>query len=284
MTRNQFQSPQILMVSGVGPANILKDHNIPVISDLPGVGQNMWDHFLFGASYRVATVTHSALNNASFSESAAVEYHKNGSGLFGNPGGDILAWEKLPYPRRRSLSKSTRTALAKFPSDWPEIEYLVLDAYSGDNENYIAGAPKTPYMYASPAAALVAPLSRGNISTSSADSADPPLINPNWLTHPADQELAIAAFRRIRELMDTDSMRRVLVGSEIVPGRNITTDRDILKSIKNNGIQSFHASGTCKHALSREPFAEMGSSCPCSTDRSDFLQVKWDVRTIPWLS
>lgn len=237
----------MLMVSGVGPASILEQHGIPLVSNLSGVGQNMWDHFLFGTSYQVTTLTHSALGNPSTLQQATEQYHTNGSGLLGNPGGDILAWEKLPNPQRKSLSPATQSSLATlFPLDWPEIEYLILDAYSGDNENYITGAPHTPYMYVSPAAAIVTPQSRGNVSIRSADSADPPLINPNWLSHPADQELAVAAFKRIRELMATDIARSVTVGDEVIPGPKVVADADILDAIKKNGIEAFHASATCK--------------------------------------
>ena len=237
------------MVSGVGPADTLRQFDIPIVSALPGVGQNMWDNFLFGQSYQVTPITHSALGNTSILASETEKYLTNGTGLLGNPGGDLIGWEKLPRPQRDSLSNMTQAALATFPSDWPEIEYLILDAYSGDNQNYITGAPRTPFMYASPAAALVAPLSRGNVSISSADTADPPIINPNWLTHPADQELAIAAFRRVRQLMDTDVMKSVTVGSEVFPGRNVSSDAQILNAIKDNGIMVFHASATCKWDL-----------------------------------
>ena len=227
------------MVSGVGPANTLKEYEIPVISNLQGVGQNMWDHFLFGASYQVTTLTHSALGNPSSLQQATEQYQTNGSGL-------LVAWEKLPDIQRKSLSSSTQASLAEFPSDWPEVEYLILDAYSGDNEDYVTGAPHTPYMYVSPAAAIVSPLSRGNVSISSADSADPPLISPNWLSHPADEELAVAAFKRIRDLMATDIVQNVTVGDEIIPGPKVVTDADILDAIKMNGIEAFHAAATCK--------------------------------------
>ncbi|QKX56261.1 uncharacterized protein TRUGW13939_03362 [Talaromyces rugulosus] len=168
-----FQSPQLLMVSGVGPAKTLRQFNIPIIADLPGVGQNMWDHLLFGTSYRVSTLTHSATSNSTFLAEATEEYMtKNGSGPLGNPGADLIAFEKLSSPERESLTPATRAALADFPPDWPEIEYLALDAYMGNNSNHITGAPKTPYMYVSPVAAIVAPSSRGNVSIASATMED----------------------------------------------------------------------------------------------------------------
>jgi choline dehydrogenase len=246
----------MLMVSGVGPAETLRQFNIPIIADLPGVGQNMWDHILFGANYRVSTLTHSATSNATFLAEILEEYMtKNGSGMLGNPGGDLIAFEKLPSSERGSLSPETLAVLAEFPPDWPEIEYLALDAYSGNNSNYITGAPKTPYMYVSASAAIVAPSSRGNVTITSASMEDPPLINPNWLTHPADQELAVAAFRRIRQLMDTDIVSEVVVGEELLPGRHVMSDSEILYSIRENGIQVFHAAATCEpHSLIFEIF------------------------------
>lgn len=235
------------MVSGVGPEATLRQHSIPVVKALPGVGQNMWDHFIFGSSYQVDVITHSAVGNATYLAEVTAQWEKDGSGLLGNPGGDLIAWEKLPQQYRKSLSASTQSALSSFPVDWPELEYLILDAYSGNNENYIANAPQTPFMYASPAVALVAPLSRGNVTISSADTADPPIINPNWLSHPADQELAIAAFKRVRQLMNTAIMKSVTVGDEVFPGLNVTTDAQILEHIKNDGTMVFHASATCKY-------------------------------------
>ncbi|TVY18013.1 Dehydrogenase patE [Lachnellula arida] len=259
LSAGAFQSPQLLMVSGVGPEPILSQHNIPIISALPGVGQNMWDHYIFSASYQVNVITHSAVNNASYLARSTEDYLKDGSGLLGNPGGDLIGWEKLPYPYRNSLTHATRQSLSTFPEDWPEIEYLILDAFSGNNENYIANAPRTPYMYASPAAALVAPLSRGNITISSTNMADPPIINPNWLSHPADQDLAIAAFKRVRQLMNTDIMRSITVGSEVFPGLNVSSDAQILDHIKNDGTMVFHASGTCKMGVVGDPMAVVDS-------------------------
>lgn len=259
LSAGAFQSPQLLMVSGVGPASTLNQYGIPIVSELPGVGQNMWDHYVFGASYQVDVVTHSAVSNSTFLELATEEWETNGSGILGNPGGDLLGWEKLPQPYRKSLSDDTQQALSAFPEDWPEIEYLILDAYSGNNENYIANAPQTPFMYASPAAALVAPLSRGNVTISSTNTADPPIINPNWLSHPADQELAVAAFKRVRQLMDTDIMRVITVGNEVFPGLNVTTDAQILQHIKNDGTMVFHASCTCKMGTAQDPMAVVDS-------------------------
>ena len=166
--------------------------------------------------------------------------------MIGNSGADLLAWEKLPDPERQALSDTTLTALSSFPGDWPEIEYIFFDAYSGNQQNYITGAPQTPDQYVGVISALVSPLSRGNVTIGSSNMADPPIINPNWLSDPADQELAVAAFKRARQLMDTDSMSSITVGAEVYPGRNVSSDADILDFIKQTGNTVWHAAATCK--------------------------------------
>lgn len=76
-----FQSPQLLMVSGVGPANVLQNFTIPVLKDLPAVGQNMWDHILWGTDHKVNVQTGSAaLNNLSLAYAANQLFRENASG------------------------------------------------------------------------------------------------------------------------------------------------------------------------------------------------------------
>ena len=85
-----FRSPQMLMVSGIGPAATLRNNGIDVIADRPGVGQNMWDHFFFGPAYDVNTVTHSFLGNPAFAAQATQEYITSRTGILTNVGGDLL--------------------------------------------------------------------------------------------------------------------------------------------------------------------------------------------------
>lgn len=233
------------MVSGIGPKEVLKQFDLDTISELEGVGQNLEDHLLFGASYHVEPLTHSALSNVTYFTESAREYAESGGGILSNPGGEIIAWEKLSVESVQSLSTPVHEVLKSVPADWPHFEYLMLDAYSGDNQNYIEGAPRTPFMYASPAASIMVPQSRGNITIASADTAEPPIINPNWLTNSFDQELSLMAFKRLRTMMDTDDMKRAWT-AEVLPGRNITSDEGIMNVVRSTAIQMFHASCTCK--------------------------------------
>ena len=166
------------------------------------------------------------------------------------------AYEKVPGFLRQNLSNATLQDLALFPQDWPEIEYLSIAAYFGPQGNYQTRAPRDGYQYATLAAALVAPLSRGNVSISSSDTFDQPLINPNWLTSPTDQQVAIAAYKRARQVFESPVMREnVDIGPEYFPGANVTTDEEILNLIKGSFNTLNHPTSTCKMGMSNDTAA-----------------------------
>ena len=96
-----FRSPQLLMVSGIGPTAALQDNGIEVLVDRPGVGQGMWDHVFSGPSYNVDTVTHNWLADPAYQAQATEEYINNRTGILTNVGGDILGkfilWALTPH-------------------------------------------------------------------------------------------------------------------------------------------------------------------------------------------
>lgn len=245
LSAGAFQSPQLLMVSGVGPAATLQEYGIPIIADRPGVGQNMQDHVIYAPSYRVNVITQSALLDASFEAQANKEYNERAAGIYANPTSDVLAWEKIPEPLRSTLSNDTISILAEYPTDWPEVEYLSMGGYFGYQRNYIRDNPSDGYNYASLAISLCTPRSRGNISISSSSASVQPVINPNWLTHPADIEIAIAAFKRAREFFNTSAIEPILIGPEYFPGTDVSTDAEIEAHIRKSFDTIFHASCTC---------------------------------------
>ncbi|KAL8722886.1 MAG: hypothetical protein Q9225_000719 [Loekoesia sp. 1 TL-2023] len=245
-----FQSPQLLMVSGVGPAATLQKHGISVVSDLSGVGQNMWDHVLGGPSYRVNVLTTSALGNPTFLAQQNDLFNSNPPrGMLTDTGADILGFEKIPQTLRAGLPDTAKTELAQFPADWPELEYIPTSAYYGYQNNYIFDAPTDGYNYATIATVLVAPLSRGSVSISSANMRDAPVINPNWLSSPTDQAVAVAGYKRARALFESSAMKPALIGGEYFPGGN-RTDQQILDIVKKSFSTVFHAS--CTYALAEK--------------------------------
>lgn len=126
LSAGAFQSPQVLMVSGIGPAETLKEHKIPVISDLSGVGQNMWDHPFFGPTYRVNVETFTkTANNILKLGMAFLDLEIVHRGILANPVADFLAWEKIPDDLRSSFTSETNSQLSQFPDDWPEAEVRI---------------------------------------------------------------------------------------------------------------------------------------------------------------
>jgi choline dehydrogenase len=118
-----FQSPQLLMVSGIGPAAQLEALDIPVIADLPGVGQNMWDHIFIGPSYEVDVNTMDrVLHDPVYLANALSQYALERKGPLTSTSVELVGWEKIPAEYRANFSDSTVDELQQFGNDWPEVE------------------------------------------------------------------------------------------------------------------------------------------------------------------
>ncbi|CAI6255279.1 unnamed protein product [Periconia digitata] len=246
LSAGAFQSPQLLMVSGIGPAATLQKFNIPIILDNPAVGQGMEDHIFFGPTYRVRVETFTRLANDPLYVAAqfATDYTLFKRGPLTNPVCDFLGWEKAP---RNLISAEAAAVLNQYPSSWPDLEYLSGPGYIGNFQNLLLQQPKDGYQYATILAAIVAPQSRGTVTITSADTSDLPLINPNWLTDPTDQAVAIAGYKRARQAFSTPAMQAGLADrTEYFPGPGVVTDEQILGTIRETLHTVWHASCTCR--------------------------------------
>ena len=257
LSAGAFQSPQLLMVSGVGPKATLKQHNIPVVKDLPGVGQSMMDHIYFGVAHRVNLPTASKLKyDPDYAAAAAASYRANATGPL-TAAVDLIAFERLVDSVPESMPNSTVHDLkTDFPSDWPDVEYLAQDSWSG-LPNVALQQPTDDSNYAQLIAALLSPFSRGNLTISSADASVPPVINPNWLTDPRDKDQAIAAFKRMRKIWA--AMSEITIGDEYMPGLDVQSDEAIWEWIQKDAITIWHASSTCKMGGAGDPLAVVDS-------------------------
>ena len=135
---------------------------------------------------------------------------------------------------RKSLSNSTLADLSEFPSDWPELEIVPQAAASApvyDSKNY-----------ASVLIGLETTTSRGNVTITSADSQDNPLVSPNLLLTRKDQEPAVQGFKRASQVAMATG---ITIGPEIAPGPDIQTDGQILEFIRRNVWPYYHAAATC---------------------------------------
>jgi len=261
LSAGAFQSPQLLMVSGIGNCTELAAFGIDCKVNLPGVGLNMWDHPIFGSAHAVDVNTASAgINNATVAQALVQLYLTTGGGPLSIFGPGYYGWEKLPEPYRSALSNSSRAALDKtFPADWPEIEWLPVAAYNGYNLNKQTGDPKDGRNYATLNAALVAPLSRGTVKLASPNMWELPIIDPAWLTNPADREIALQSFKRQRELWGIFVDMGVADPVEAFPGPSVQTDAQILEWIGEAMTTVYHAAGTCKMGTKNDTLAVVDS-------------------------
>ena len=216
----------------------------------------MWDNTFSGPTYPVNVVTHNSLANPATIGAAIGEYNSQRTGILTNSGGDFLAFEKLP---KGSLSAATRNDLdTAYGPDWPDVEYLELDAYFGD-QLLPPPASTIGKNYAALLPGLTAPFSRGNVTIISNDTSVHPVVSPNWLTDPRDREVLIAAFRRARQIWATKTMQAVVTGPEAFPGANVTSDGDLLRAIQQSAQTIWHASATNKMGRVNDSMAVVDS-------------------------
>ena len=244
--------------------------------------------------YPTSLVTHSQLtSDPGFLAASVQACNEHRTGILTNCGGDLLGTSRIMTAAEsvrlitnihpplgfeklatNAISAHTRADLdATFGPDWPDIELLF---YDGD----LVGAPPDTRNYVSSLAGLVAPFSRGNVTINSTDTAVNPIISPNWLLDARDQEVAIAGFKRTRDIFQTGVMQPVLAGPEAFPGLTVTKDEDILATVMQSASSIDHAAGTCAMGKSNDSNAVVDS-------RARVLGVKGlrvvDASTFPLL-
>ncbi|KAK6193318.1 hypothetical protein LQW54_012580 [Pestalotiopsis sp. IQ-011] len=250
-----LKSPQLLMVSGVGPAATLKDLDIPVIANRPGVGKNLSDHTMFGPSYHVNVKT--LVSELANPMPLLDNYFRNAKGPLTSQGADFMAFENLP---RDMVSTDAQAYLSKMPASCPDIEYLAVDAYFGQYSSPLLRAaaeyPPDGKDYYSKVVSPTAPGSRGSVTIKSSRASDSPVINPKWMTDPIDAEIAVAGYKRVRQVFKTEALKSVLAEDvEYYPGPGVETDEQILDQIRKSLVPVFHASTTCRMGKIDDPDA-----------------------------
>ncbi|KDE03474.1 hypothetical protein MVLG_06036 [Microbotryum lychnidis-dioicae p1A1 Lamole] len=254
LSAGAFQSPQLLMVSGIGPKAQLSKFGINQLVDLPGVGQNLQDHVFFSPSYEIKNHIYNLGGETRLFKlllAGASALFTNSDSLT-NPVADHLNWGRFndsffeSHPEAAALSNTSQ-----YGSLWPHYEFLAAPGLTKDFSNLFTlnsalASQNPPRFFYSLLGALVAPLSRGTVSLASADSSVYPKIDPNWITHPGDQAVAIEIFKKIRRIFNTEAFRAVRANTEeYYPGLNVQSDADILKTIQASVQTVWHAACTC---------------------------------------
>jgi choline dehydrogenase len=246
-----WHSPQLLMVSGIGPKATLDKFGIEVVKELRGVGQNMWDSTNVGGPvYEVSLPGYTYWQQPGPMASAQEQLIQKGSGPFTNIGLDVGAWET--FPNRSIFSESTQQALSEIPADWPLIENSLTSS------SRVLTSSDTSKQYGVIGCILIGTASRGNMTIQSASNMDPPIIDPGWLREESDQEVAIEAYRRARKAWQAVP-EGIRLGEEVSPGTNVTTDAQLLDYIKQNISPIHHASSSCAMGKQDNPMAVVDS-------------------------
>ncbi|KIK51446.1 hypothetical protein GYMLUDRAFT_64819 [Collybiopsis luxurians FD-317 M1] len=236
LSAGAFGSPQLLMVSGIGPSSELTAHKIPVLVDLPGVGQNMTDHLFFAPIYEV-TPNITTYNQFATNQSLYLQYlmqFKNNQGELTGAISSMSGYQRVPNSVLQSITGGQQ--LSALDPEWPHIQYEVIafgTPPSGAAGNFV-----------SPGAVLLYPFSRGYIQLVSNSTLDKPIVQPNWLQSETDQQLAVWAFKQVREVMLSKTLAPVVI-DEAFPGLQVQSDADILHVIQSVGHPIYQATGTC---------------------------------------
>ena len=231
-------SPQILQLSGVGPAALLQQHGIPVLHHLPGVGANLQDHLQIRAVYKVQggktlnTLAHSWLGRAAI----GLEY----------------AWSRSgPMSMSPSQLGAFTRSSPKMPH--PNLEYhvqpLSLDAF---------GQPLHRFPAFTASVCNLNPTSRGTVHIRSPRFEDAPAIAPNYLSTPQDRQVAADSLRVTRHIVAQPAMQK-FKPQEFKPGLQFQTDEQLAKLAGDIASTIFHPVGTTRMGRDDDAMAVVDS-------------------------
>jgi choline dehydrogenase len=225
-----INSPQLLQLSGVGPGELLRRHGIAVVSESPGVGENLQDHYVMAVSYRLTagTVSVNELTRGPRFVGEVLKYAFQRKGLLTLSAAHIAAFCK------------SRPGL-----QGPDLQFHILPA-SQNLEKAIAGKMELDtFPGLTLAACQLRPESRGTIQIKSADPSIYPAITPNYLRDPLDQEVAVAGLKWGRKIAAQPALAP-WIEHEMLPGPDFANDAALLEYARMAGSTIYHPVGTCQ--------------------------------------
>ena len=229
LSAGAINTPQLLQLSGIGPAALLQRLGIDVVVDAPNVGQNLMDHI--GVDLEYASRVPS-LNQA-----------------LGSPLGRARAALTYTVFRKGPLAMSLNQA-GGFARLSPGQSPPDLQLYFSPLTYRTAPAGKRPLMYPDPFPAFrlgynqCKPSSRGALQITCADPFAPPSIAPGYLSTEEDRRMAIAGFHLMRKIAAAPSLNAI-IERETTPGAGLTDDESVLEFFRTEAGSVFHPCGTC---------------------------------------
>jgi choline dehydrogenase len=218
-------SPQILQLSGIGPGSLLQASGLPVIHDLPGVGENLHDHLQIRIMYKVKnTVTLNERTHSLMGKMAmGLEYLFLRTGPLTMPPSQLGAFAKSD-PSQPSPN-----------IEW-HVQPLSLEKF---------GEPLHPFPAITPSVCNLRPTSRGHVRIKGSDPQAHPAIKLNYLSTEEDKRVAVDSIHITRRIMRAKSLEK-FQPEEFKPGPGIATDEALRKAAGDLGTTIFHPVGTCK--------------------------------------
>jgi choline dehydrogenase len=220
-------SPQLLMLSGIGPGKHLREHGIAVVADLPGVGENLHDHVYANCTYR--TSPENSLNR--------------------QLGGLRVVWHAITYylakqgPLTNGASQATALARGLPDAPCPDLQIVFRPmSYVYDSSSRIAPDP-LPRVTAG--VAYVRPKSRGRLLLKSTDPRQAPAMYANYLAEKNDEDGLLAGVKWVRRIFQTEPVKSRVLGEDS-PGDACRTDDDLRDFLHKTASTFCHPSGTCK--------------------------------------
>ncbi|MBT6020009.1 GMC family oxidoreductase N-terminal domain-containing protein [Planktomarina temperata] len=233
LSAGAINSPQILQLSGIGPADLLRSHGIEVIRDAP-VGENLQDHLQIRAVFKVnGTQTLNTLANSLFGRlKIGAEYLLNRSGPMSMSPSQLGAFTRSDPARPHANLEY-------------HVQPLSLEAFGEDLHDFPAITVSVCNLN---------PTSRGEVQISSANFQDPPKIMPNYLSTAEDRQVAADSLRQARKIMAQPAMQ-VYAPEELKPGVQHQSDEELARLAGDIANTIFHPVGTVKMGQMDDPSA-----------------------------
>jgi choline dehydrogenase len=227
-----YNSPQLLQLSGVGPADLLKQHGIDVVLDAPGVGHDLQDHLQVRLVMRCAQKV--TLND-----------------VVANPLRSALAGAQYAAFRNGPLTIAAGTSGAFFKTSprlaSPDIQIHFIP-FSTDK----MGEKLHPFSGFTASVCQLRPESRGSLKIRSADPAMPPEIRINYLATETDRTAFIDGIKILRKILAASALKPFVV-DEVYPGPDKVSDEDLLDYCRKTGSTVYHPTSTCR--MGSDPLA-----------------------------
>ncbi len=218
-------SPQLLQLSGVGSGGLLQDHGVPLVADIPGVGENLQDHLQMRLVFKVK-------NTKTLNLRANSLIGRIGMGL------EYFLMKRGPM----TMAPSQLGAFAKSDEnrETPNLQYHIQPLSTPK-----LGDPLHPFEAFTASVCNLRPESRGYVRIKSRDPRDQPAIQPNYLADPADRKVAADAIKLTRCIVGAPAMSG-FEPEELLPGLQFQSDEELAREAGNIGTTIFHPVGTCK--------------------------------------